>query len=85
MGIFAWIIFGLIAGALAKLIMPGKQGGGMIVTTALGVVGAVVGGYIGTNVLGYGAVSGFNMGSMVIAIAGAILVLFVYGLVQKRA
>lgn len=84
MGILTWIVFGLIAGALAKLIMPGNQGGGLIVTTALGVVGAVVGGYLGTNVLGVGGVSGFNVASIAIAVGGAIVVLFLYGLLQKR-
>ncbi len=83
MGIFAWIIFGLIAGALAKFIMPGRQGGGIILTAILGIVGAVVGGFIGTNVLGFGDISGFDLRSMAIAVGGALVVLFVYGLVTR--
>jgi uncharacterized membrane protein YeaQ/YmgE (transglycosylase-associated protein family) len=51
MGILAWIIFGLIAGALAKFIMPGQQGGGIILTIVLGIVGAIVGGFISTYLL----------------------------------
>ena len=53
MGIIAWIIFGLIAGAIAKLIMPGNDGGGFILTCVLGVVGAVVGGWLAT-IFGFG-------------------------------
>jgi len=84
MGILAWIIFGLIAGALAKLIMPGKQGGGIILTIVLGVVGALVGGFLGTHLLGFGKISGFDLRSMAIAVGGALLVLIVYGLVARR-
>lgn len=70
MGIISWIIFGLIAGILAKWIMPGKDGGGFIVTVILGVIGAVVGGYISTF-FGMGRVDGFNLGSFVVAVIGA--------------
>jgi uncharacterized membrane protein YeaQ/YmgE (transglycosylase-associated protein family) len=77
MGILAWIVFGLIAGALAKLIMPGKDPGGMIVTMLIGIAGAVVGGFIG-NLLGFGGISGFDLRSMGIAIGGALLLLFLY-------
>ncbi len=77
MGIISWIIFGLIAGILAKWIMPGKDGGGFILTVVLGIIGAVVGGYISTF-FGYGKVDGFNFGSFVVAVIGAIVVLFVY-------
>ena len=83
MGIIYWIIFGFIAGALAKIIMPGNDPGGFIITTALGVAGAVVGGFIGTQ-LGLGSVSGFNIGSFIIAILGAIILLSVYRFVKKR-
>ncbi|KAA0019736.1 GlsB/YeaQ/YmgE family stress response membrane protein [Salinicola corii] len=82
MGIIAWIIFGLIAGAIAKLIMPGKDPGGFIVTIILGILGAVVGGWIGTA-LGFGDVSGFNFGSFVIAVIGAIVLLGIYRIVRK--
>ena len=82
MGIFAWIIFGLIAGAIAKLLMPGKDPGGFFVTILIGIAGALVGGYIGTA-LGLGAVTGFDLGSFVTAILGAVLLLFVYRVVKK--
>lgn len=82
MGILAWIVFGLIAGALAKFIMPGKQGGGIILTIVLGIVGAIVGGFIGT-LLGFGDISGFDLRSMAIAVGGALLVLVVCGMVMR--
>jgi|TARA_B100000614_G_scaffold248830_1_gene257177 uncharacterized membrane protein YeaQ/YmgE (transglycosylase-associated protein family) len=82
MGIIAWIIFGLIAGAIAKLIMPGKDPGGFIVTIIIGILGAVVGGWIGTA-LGFGDVSGFNIGSFIIAVIGAIVLLIIYRVVRK--
>ncbi|HEN3467625.1 TPA: GlsB/YeaQ/YmgE family stress response membrane protein [Yersinia enterocolitica] len=77
MGILSWIIFGLIAGILAKWIMPGEDGGGFIMTIILGVVGALVGGYISTF-FGIGKVDGFNFGSFVVAVIGSLVVLFVY-------
>ncbi|EOD56032.1 GlsB/YeaQ/YmgE family stress response membrane protein [Aeromonas molluscorum] len=77
MGFFSWIVLGLIVGILAKWIMPGKDGGGFIMTVVLGVVGAMVGGYVST-LLGMGTVTGFNLPSLVIAVVGALLVLFVY-------
>lgn len=83
MGILAWILLGLVAGALAKFIMPGKQGGGIIVTTLLGAVGALVGGFVGTYLLNFGDVSGFDLRSIGIAVAGALLVLFLYGVFAR--
>ena len=74
MGIISWIVFGLIAGAAAKWIMPGKDPGGIIVTIIIGIVGAMVGGFIG-SFLGMGGVSGFNIGSFALAVGGALLVL----------
>ncbi len=82
MGILSWILFGLIAGALAKWIMPGNDPGGFIITIILGIVGAVVGGFVG-SLLGLGGVNGFNFGSFVIAILGALLVLFIYRKVKS--
>ena len=76
-GNFIPIIFGLIAGILAKWIMPGKDGGGFIVTVILGIVGAVVGGWIST-LFGFGKVDGFNFGSFAVAVIGALVVLFIY-------
>jgi uncharacterized membrane protein YeaQ/YmgE (transglycosylase-associated protein family) len=77
MGILSWIVLGLIVGVLAKWIMPGRDPGGMIITILIGIAGAFVGGYIATA-LGFGTVTGFNLGSLVIATGGALLLLFVY-------
>ena len=82
MGILSWIIFGLIAGAVAKLIMPGKDPGGWIVTILIGIAGAIVGGLI-ADWLGYGTVSGFNFRSFLIAICGSLVLLFGYRLLKK--
>jgi uncharacterized membrane protein YeaQ/YmgE (transglycosylase-associated protein family) len=81
-GILLWALFGLIAGAIAKFVMPGKGPGGILVTIALGIVGAVVGGFVGTQ-LGFGDVSGFDLRSMLLAVGGGVLVLLLYGLVTK--
>ncbi len=82
MGIIAWIVFGLIAGLLAKVIMPGPDPGGWIITILLGIAGALVGGFIG-QALGFGGVTGFNLGSMAIAILGAILLLALYRMTRR--
>ena len=84
MGILMWAVFGLIAGALAKFIMPGKDPGGIILTILLGIVGAVVGGYVGT-LLGFGDISGFDLRSMALAVGGGVLVLFIYGMMAGRS
>jgi uncharacterized membrane protein YeaQ/YmgE (transglycosylase-associated protein family) len=84
MGILAWIVLGLVAGALAKFIMPGQQGGGIILTIVLGVVGAMVGGALGTYVFGFGDISGLDFRSIAIAVVGALVVLFVYGFIAAR-
>ena len=83
MGIIAWIIFGLIAGAIAKLIMPGRDGGGFILTCVLGVVGAVVGGWLATMFGIGGNISGFDLHSFLVAVAGAIVVLGVFRLLRR--
>lgn len=77
MGLLTWVIFGLIAGALAKWIMPGPDPGGILVTILIGIAGAVVGGFIG-SALGLGGVSGFDIGSLVIAVLGSLLLLWGY-------
>ena len=84
MGILSWIIFGLIAGALAKLLMPGKDPGGFFVTVIIGIVGAILGGFIGTQ-LGFGGISGFDFRSFLVAIVGAMLLLFGYRLVKRTS
>lgn len=82
MGILSWILLGLIAGALAKYIMPGKDSGGFIVTTLLGIAGAFVGGAI-SSFLGIGSFTGWNIKSMVIAVVGAVLVLAIWRKIKK--
>lgn len=77
MGILSWILFGLIAGALAKWIMPGSDPGGIFVTILLGVAGAVLGGFIG-SLFGLGGISGFNIGSFMLAVVGGLLLLWIY-------
>jgi uncharacterized membrane protein YeaQ/YmgE (transglycosylase-associated protein family) len=92
LAIIGWIVFGLIAGLIAKAIMPGKDPGGFIVTTLLGIVGAVIGGWLGSMLLGYGNVTssgdtshpGFIM-SLVLSVVGAIVVLAVYRLLVGRS
>ncbi|MCQ4036089.1 GlsB/YeaQ/YmgE family stress response membrane protein [Kaistella montana] len=83
MGILTWIIFGLIAGAIAKFIMPGNQGMGWLMTIILGIIGAFVGGWIG-SMLGWGTVNDFDIKSMLLAVVGALLVLWIYGMATKR-
>ncbi len=83
MGIIAWIVVGLIAGALAKLIMPGDDPGGIIVTILLGIVGAFVGGFV-VNLLGGAGVTGFNLWSIVVATIGAFILLAIYRMVAGR-
>ena len=82
MSILGWIIFGLIAGFIASKIVN-KQGEGFIGDLVLGVIGAVVGGFLSTR-LGFGGVDGFNLSSMFVAVIGAVIVLLVYHAVVGR-
>jgi uncharacterized membrane protein YeaQ/YmgE (transglycosylase-associated protein family) len=84
MGIVSWILLGLVAGGMAKLIMPGKDPGGCVVTILIGIAGAVIGGFLGSLLFGTGRVTGFNPASLLIATLGAILLLFIYRLVLGR-
>lgn len=84
MGILAWILVGLIAGFLAKFIMPGPDPGGIIVTILIGIVGAFVGGFLTSNLLGIG-VTGFNISTILVATLGAIILLAVYRTLTRRA
>lgn len=84
MGFIVWIILGLIAGALAKFIMPGRDPGGIIVTILIGIAGALIGGYISTR-MGYGAVDGIDLRSILIAVGGAIILLFLFRLIRRGA
>jgi uncharacterized membrane protein YeaQ/YmgE (transglycosylase-associated protein family) len=77
MGWLAWIVFGLIAGIAAKFIMPGRDPGGFIVTILIGIVGALLGGWLATQ-FGLGAITGFDIRSFIIAVAGSLILLFIY-------
>lgn len=82
MGVLAWAVFGLIAGAIARMLVPGSGVGGLVVTIMLGVVGAVVGGFLGTQ-LGFGEVDGFDIRSFLIAIGGAVVLLTGYRMLRR--
>jgi len=82
MSILAWIVLGLVAGFIASLLVN-RRGGSLVLDLLLGVVGAFAGGFI-ANRLGYGGVSGLNLYSIVVATIGAVIVLFIYHLVEGR-
>ena len=84
MGILAWIVLGLIAGAIAKAIMPGTDPGGWIVTIIIGIVSAVIGGWVGSAIFGTGHVSGVDIRSILISVVGAVLLLAVYRMATGR-
>lgn len=84
MGFLAFLLLGLIAGAIAKLILPGKQGGGWIATLILGVVGAILGGWLGGLIFGVGINEFWSLSTWALAIGGAIIVLLIYGLIVGR-
>jgi uncharacterized membrane protein YeaQ/YmgE (transglycosylase-associated protein family) len=84
MGLVTWMVLGLVVGALARVLMPGKDAGGLLATLGIGVAGAFVGGYLGTE-LGFGDVTGFNLPSVVLATAGALLLLFGWRTLRGRA
>jgi len=88
MGFIVYIITGLLAGIIAKAIMPGRDPGGLIITTLLGIVGSVIGGWIGSRLLGYGSGDigepGFFMG-LILAVVGAVILLAVYRLIKGRS
>jgi uncharacterized membrane protein YeaQ/YmgE (transglycosylase-associated protein family) len=84
MGFIAFLILGLIAGAIAKLILPGRQGGGWFITLLLGVVGALLGGFLGNLLFGIGLEEFWSIQTWLLAIGGAIVVLLIYGLLTNR-
>ncbi|MGO4228663.1 GlsB/YeaQ/YmgE family stress response membrane protein [Arthrobacter sp. YAF34] len=84
MGILAFLILGLIAGALAKALLPGRQGGGWLITLVLGVVGAILGGWIGSLIFGGGLGNFFDLRTWLLSILGAVIVLLIYGAVTGR-
>ncbi|MEQ8995258.1 MAG: GlsB/YeaQ/YmgE family stress response membrane protein [Coleofasciculus sp. B1-GNL1-01] len=90
MNIIAWLVLGLIAGAIAKLIYPGHQGGGIFATIGLGILGALVGGFLGKLLLGSSgaaaAASGaLSIGSIIFAVLGALLLIFIWGLLTQKS
>jgi len=81
-GVLGWILFGLVVGIVAKLLMPGRDPGGFIVTTILGIVGAVIGGFLGRTLgfYGPGEPAGFLMATL-----GAVVLLFIYRMIRRPA
>jgi uncharacterized membrane protein YeaQ/YmgE (transglycosylase-associated protein family) len=84
LGFLAFLLLGLIAGAIAKLILPGKQGGGWLITLLLGVVGALLGGWLGSVLFGVGLEEFWSIQTWLLAIGGAIIVLLIYGFIVSR-
>jgi uncharacterized membrane protein YeaQ/YmgE (transglycosylase-associated protein family) len=81
MGVLSWIIFGLIAGVIAKFILPGRDPGGIIVTILIGILGGLLGGWLGSSVFGSSGVSGFNLTSFIWAVIGSVVLLLIYRMV----
>ena len=79
-----WILLGLIAGSLAKFLVPGRDPSGCIFTILLGVVGALLGGWIGSLLFGVGLQDFWNLGTWLLAIAGSIIVLLIWGLITRN-
>ena len=84
MGIIGWIVLGLIAGAIAKAIMPGDDPGGIILTMLLGVVGALLGGFLGSAIFGVGLQEFWSIQTWLIAIIGSVIVLAIYRVIVGR-
>ncbi|SDL61350.1 Uncharacterized membrane protein YeaQ/YmgE, transglycosylase-associated protein family [Arthrobacter sp. ov407] len=84
MGILGFLLLGLIAGAIAKAVLPGRQGGGWVITLVVGVVGAILGGWIGSLIFGGGLADFFDLRTWLLSILGAIIVLLIYGAVAGR-
>ncbi|MEV8148220.1 GlsB/YeaQ/YmgE family stress response membrane protein [Arthrobacter sp. NPDC080073] len=84
MGFLAFLLLGLIAGAIAKAILPGRQGGGLLLTMLLGVVGAFLGGWIGSVLFGGGLGNFFDLRTWLLSILGAIIVLLIFGALRGR-
>ena len=84
MGFLGFLLLGLIAGAIAKLILPGKQAGGWIATLLLGVVGALLGGWLGSIIFDVGVDEFFSLSSWLLAIGGSLIVLLIWGLITGR-
>jgi uncharacterized membrane protein YeaQ/YmgE (transglycosylase-associated protein family) len=83
MGALSWIVLGFVAGLIAKWVTSGYEPKGCIVTIVIGIVGAAIGGWVGTQ-LGLGTVSGFDLRSLALAIAGSVVLLLILGALNKR-
>jgi uncharacterized membrane protein YeaQ/YmgE (transglycosylase-associated protein family) len=83
-GLLSWILLGLVVGALARWIMPGPDPAGILLTIVIGIAGAFVGGFVG-SMLGLGSVTGFNLGSLLLAVGGALLLLWGHRRLRGRA
>ncbi len=83
MSVLGWILMGLLAGWLAKMLMPGRQPGGLLVTMIIGIVGAAIGGWIATQ-LGWGGVTEFDIRSLGVAVMGAIVFLLILGAIRGK-
>jgi len=84
MGFFGFLLLGLLAGAIAKLILPGKNGGGWVITLVLGVVGALLGGFLGSLLFNAPLEDFFSIQTWLLAIGGSIIVLVIYGALTGR-
>jgi uncharacterized membrane protein YeaQ/YmgE (transglycosylase-associated protein family) len=84
MGILGWIVLGLVVGALAKLIMPGRDPGGFIVTILIGIVGAIVGGFIGKAIFGGGLGGFFDLRTWILGLVGSLILLGIWRVVAGR-
>ncbi|MFJ5712309.1 MULTISPECIES: GlsB/YeaQ/YmgE family stress response membrane protein [unclassified Streptomyces] len=85
MGILAWILLGLLAGIIAKMLMPGKDPGGIIITTLIGIAGGLLGGWLGKVIFDVDSVDGFfELSTWIAAIVGSVILLAVYRLFARR-
>jgi uncharacterized membrane protein YeaQ/YmgE (transglycosylase-associated protein family) len=83
--IIGYIVIGLLGGAIAKAILPGKQGGGWLATIVLGIIGALLGGFIGGALFGVSYNKIFSFQGLITAVIGSLIVLLIYGFVKKRS
>ncbi|TMC03908.1 MAG: GlsB/YeaQ/YmgE family stress response membrane protein [Chloroflexi bacterium] len=84
MGILSWIVVGLIAGVVAKLLLPGRDPGGCIITMLIGIAGAILGGFLVGLFVGGNVVTGVNLTTVLVAVLGAIILLLLYRLLLGR-